>query len=432
MKKLLFTFLIISFNSFAVGIGPENQIAPGYVRAMVYKNPAHNITIGWNAYDGRSQDSVLYYDKVNHGMDLKKYAHKVKPTTRNIYKGMNNNFVRLSNLEESTKYYFVIENSYGSTRQYFFETLSNDPNQKLSIIAGGDSRNNKDIRRNANRLVAKLRPHLVLFGGDMTNLGFSSSWQKWMRDWQYTISKDGRVTALVVARGNHERKNEWLEKMYDTPKGVYYAFSVGGDLLRVYTLNSEATVSGTQTDWLISDLKNSQKHNWRIAQYHKPMRPHVADKKEGDTIYNNWAKAFYKLHMNLVMESDSHTVKVTYPVKPEWGADDGFTADMYNGTVYAGEGCWGAPIRPANDWKTWTRSWGSFNQFKWIFVTKNKMEMRTVKVDNAKSVESVKPNDIFTAPKGLKVWKPREGAVVNIYPQLNWLKKQKKNTIKKK
>ena len=81
------------------------------------------------------------------------------------------------------------------------------------------------------------------------------------------------------------------------------------------------------------------------------MRPHYASKSEGDDEYLNWAQLFYDHAVDLVIECDSHIVKRTHPVRPSTatGSDEGFIQDDVAGTVYIGEGCWGAPLRSADD-----------------------------------------------------------------------------------
>jgi len=120
--------------------------------------------------------------------------------------------------------------------------------------------------------------------------------------------------------------------------------------------------------------------------------------------------------MDLAVECDAHMVKSTWPIRPEPGhdSDAGFVRDDLTGTVYIGEGCWGAPLRVNNDDKSWTRASGSFNQFHWIFVDEDKMEVRFVKTDGADHVASVDPDNIFVAPHGLVVWSPPHGDVITI------------------
>jgi len=137
---------------------------------------------------------------------------------------MNNHFVRLSNLTPDTKYFFKINDSQGSSKVYSFQTAPASPYTRLSVIAGGDSRNHRAGRINANKLVGKLRPHFVMFGGDMTG-------------GDNAITPEGRLTPIIVTRGNHEYSNKTLIDLFDA-KGIdlFYGFTFGTDLLRVYTL----------------------------------------------------------------------------------------------------------------------------------------------------------------------------------------------------
>ena len=130
-------------------------------------------------------------------------------------RGMNNYFVRLRNLQPSTTYYFVIQDSEGCSKRMSFKTAPDNPYERLSIIAGGDSRNYREARQNANKIVAKLRPHCVMFGGDMTGADSDEQWKMWMDDWQLTIARDGRITPIIVTRGNHEQDNRSLVNLFD-------------------------------------------------------------------------------------------------------------------------------------------------------------------------------------------------------------------------
>lgn len=384
-------------------------------RIMFREDPSTSMVIGWDQTSG--SNPVVHYDVVDHGTNTSAYAFSKTVDRSSSYKGMTNTFARLTGLTPNTAYFFVIEDSQGISQRFWFKTCPNSANERLSFVAGGDSRNNATPRRNANKLVAKLRPHAVFFGGDMTNGDSNSEWLEWMDDWQLTIGSDGRMIPIVAARGNHEGSNNSIYNLFDVPStDVYYALTFGGNLIRSYTLNSEISISGNQTTWLTSDLAANPNVVWKMAQYHKPMRPHVSSKSEGNSQYSSWATPFYNNNVKLVIECDAHTVKTTWPVVPTTGSgnDEGFIRDDANGTVYAGEGCWGAPLRSNNDSKSWTRASGQFNQFKWIFVDNNKIEMRTIKVDNADQVGTVNDSDIFTAPSNLDVWNPSSGSVVTI------------------
>ena len=205
--------------------------------------------------------------------------------------------------------------------------------------------------------------------------------------------------------------------LFDVPsEQIYYAITFGDDLIRTYTLNTEISISGEQTGWFKEDLEQHKKIRWKIVQYHKPMRPHVSSKAEGNAQYMEWAELIYEEKVKLVVECDAHTVKTTWPIRPSTGpeSDEGFVRDDKKGTVYVGEGCWGAPLRPSNDPKSWTRDHDMFNQFKWIFIDKDEIEVRTVKVENAAEVASVPDEHPFYIPENLDIWDPENGAVVSI------------------
>ncbi|WP_378184119.1 fibronectin type III domain-containing protein [Aquimarina sp. SS2-1] len=383
-------------------------------RLMLRGNPATSIVIGWNQTSGNNP--IVYYGTTDYGTNYTNYPNSKSPDRTVSYKGMNNTFARLTGLQPNTAYYFVIRDSQGSSERFWFKTAPAD-RSRLSFIAGGDSRNNRTPRQNANLLVAKLKPHAVLFGGDMTDDDTNSQWQTWFNDWHLTIASDGRMFPIVATRGNHEDSNNSVYHLFDTPSSsVYYALTFGDNLVRTYTLNTEISISGNQTTWLRNDLNASHNVIWKMAQYHKPMRPHVSYKSEGNSQYNNWAQLFYEKGVKLVIECDAHTVKTTWPVKPSSGSgsDEGFIRDDQNGTVYAGEGCWGAPLRSNDDNKDWTRNSARFNQFKWIFVDEEKTEIRTIKVDNASQVGSVSNDNVFQIPTNLDIWNPSNGSVVTI------------------
>lgn len=409
LKKKQYTFLLFSLFAWT-----SIQAKVDRIRCSYFDDPATTISISWDQVSG--EDAMIHYDTRPWKGDIGNYKYHVSPYKSVFFKGMDNRIVRLKNLLPNTKYFFTIEDSDGISREYSFETLSDDPEDRLSIIAGGDSRNFRNARRAANMMVAKLRPHFVLFGGDMTGGDTGQEWIDWMNDWQNTIPADGRLTPIVVARGNHEYSNRTVVDLFDLPDPTaYYSLQIGGGLLSVYTLNSLIASGGEQQAWLKNSLHIQQYTSiWKIAQYHFPIRPHTKNKAERNDQRKNWASLFFKYGLDLAIESDAHVVKSTYPIVPSnsEGNEEGFRRDDENGTVYIGEGCWGAPLRSNNDDKSWTRASASFNQFKWIFLSKQSMEIRTVKTDGVEEVEPLSLNNRFDMPFGIDLWNPSTGDVI--------------------
>ena len=137
---------------------------------------------------------------------------------------MNNHIIRLKKLKPNEKYFFVLIDSDGNSRTYHFNTVSNQASDSLAFIAGGDSRDIRKTRIKANQMVSKLKAHAVLFNGDFTGIDTEKQWKEWFMDWESSISSDGRITPMVVTRGNHELGNKVMVKLFDVPHSkVFYS-----------------------------------------------------------------------------------------------------------------------------------------------------------------------------------------------------------------
>lgn len=412
MKHFGTTLLVLALLCY----GLSSQASTDKYRLIWVENPSTEAIIAFDSSPG-SSGTRIYYGPNDQGINYTSYPNYVDPYFKN-YKGMNNAFGKMTGLSPNTTYYFVVVDDDGHSDRFFFDTSPDTNTEKLSIISGGDSRNNRTPRIQGNRLVSKLKPHAVVFTGDMIDLDTDGEWDEWFNDWQETIGNDGRMTPIIVCRGNHEDLTT-LHNLFDTPyvsantTNEYYSISLGGDLVKFFLLNSENSSNANQTSWLANELQSSQNFFWRIPAYHKPMRPHNSGKSEGTIVYTNWSSLFSTHKVKLAIESDTHLNKTTHPIVPctgGSGCDEGFMIDNDNGTVYIGEGAWGAPLRSANDAKSWTRtSSGNFNQFKWLWINKDSIEIRTIKFANESSVGSVNINNRFTEPTNLDVYDPGNG-----------------------
>ena len=447
MKKTILLLLLFIF--FPLLHQAQNLGEVGLFRAIWNQNgdPSTSITIGLHDPTPAVSAPIIYYDIIDHGTNIANYTNSQPVDIINVYKGMNNGFFRLAGLQPNTRYYFVIVDDglptagdeFTSTRM-FFDTAPNTPDVPLSIIAGGDSRDEYENpltgdaldpiqtagRLNANKMVSKLRVNVVVFGGDMTlfddvanvpSILAALEWPRWFEHWQLTIAADGRITPIVVARGNHEYDPMSLQMLFDMPDTDYfYALSFGGSLLRLYTLNSEINGSTAQADFLNTDLENNCQFIWKMAQYHKPTRPHESGKSEQDSQRDLWSRAFDKHGVQLVVECDAHLSKYTYPINVAaagtTGEDEGFVRNDNTGVVYIGEGGWGADLRDADDPKSWTldRSTTSFNQIKWLWITQNDVTIRTIRTFDAGNPaypDNISPlTDVtrFSIPNNMQLW----------------------------
>ena len=391
----------------------RNESATEKYRLVWVDDPTSTAIVAWNQKSG--DPGVVHFGSNDHGRQADRYERIAEVARVQEYDGMRNCFARLSGLEADTRYFFCIRDESGVSRRFQFRTAP-DLAKPFTFVSGGDSRNFRDVRILANQLSERLQPLFIAFTGDMINKDEAAEWVDWLDDWQHTISEDGTMIPIVAHRGNHERRPETIPNYFDTPEDAYFSFNIGGDLFRYYTLNSQIPAVGKQEDWLDNDLKkHAATVTHLVAGYHKPMRPHVSAKSEGENPMH-WADNFYKHGVDLVLESDSHVMKRTQPLKPDAKGHEGFSAAPNDprATVYIGEGCWGAPLRAADDAKPWTIDTESFNGFDWVLVTPQEIRVKTVRVEGHAKVPRVEHESPFALPEGMNLWKAKGGAVLRI------------------
>ena len=432
----------------------ENSSTDKY-RIMFNTDPSTEATIGWGQVYGTNQK--VCYD-TNPDADWNNCPNAISPFRSIDYLSMHNQFVKLTGLIPDTKYYFVIKDSEGISERFWFKTVSDNNNERLSIISGGDSRYDtglanfdeavfREYRKNSNRLVAKLRPHAVFFGGDLIGGPgkLPDTMAKWLDDWQLTITSDHQIIPVVHSYGNHESDNPdgdilTLNRLFDTPADSYYNVRFGGDLFSYYVLNGELLPEGTvvddtkritQRNWLQQGLENDNSI-WKTAGYHRPIAPHNSGKVASYDSYNDWVSTFYDNEIRLIFESDAHLVKLTEELKPTSATANGddpenwFTSaniDLDKGFTFIGGGSWGV-IREADRSYTYTIAEDSFYAFNLLFIDKCSIEIRTLKTQDQGQVSERTENNIFDLDGGLNnvLWKPAglPSGVKTIYKSSIW------------
>ncbi|MHC4994650.1 MAG: purple acid phosphatase family protein [Planctomycetota bacterium] len=406
-------------------------------------DPSTTATIAWDQITGKNP--ILHYGTENAKGELEKYQHSIKPARQIEYRGMNNTFARLENLKPDQAYYFVIKDSEGKGEQFWFRTAPDKP-KAFTFIVGGDTKSFGSALmagRESNMMTAKLRPLFVIFNGDF-NTGdgtFSNRWQQWFDDWfLLTRTADNRLIPIVPVHGNHEDGDKTvLHQLFDVPhqgddkKNIYYDVAFG-NFFAFLALNSQIQIEGAQTKWVAKKLKQYQNHTFTTAGYHKPFFPHTKGKAENPKLYKAWAQLFYDYGLDLSFDADSHISKITYPLRPsdEKGAHMGFIRDDKKGTMFVGEGSWGAAPRAIDDAKPWTLNVGSFNQIKWLHVYPEqdgksaRIDIRTViTAKKGKSGRMIplshlaaplKEGQELQVPEGLKLHKTKDYGAVISYP----------------
>lgn len=415
-----------------------------YYRLSYRDDPSTTIVVGW-CDDGTSTNARIYYGTTDNGTNYQSYPFDQAPDrTESSFKGLNHRFARLSGLTPNTFYYFVIRDDQGTSQRMIFKTIPDDPDIPITFISGGDSRTGTFLvdsdynlcrprRQEANKLVSKIRPSFVSFSGDFVFsipdvfiASTNADWADWFEDWQMTISSDGQLYPMVPTFGNHEETDD-VYNVFDIPtNNSYYSLGVGGNLLRIYTLNTELNCDSAQRNWLENDLQlhtgNANEPYWKFAQMHYPFVPH-ANYDPNTVMIDCWASLLQDYKVRVVSEAHAHIMKVTWPIvtSSATGSDHGFIRNDSTGIVYIGEGSWGAPLRDLYTYYSssaafnWTRNQEKMPGFHLICVSKEKMEIRTIKIENSNYVAENGPNEpSCKLPANIVVWNPSNGSVVTL------------------
>jgi len=422
MKYLHFTPAMLAIL-LAMAAGSANAEID-YQRLVWDQDPAHKAVIGFNQTDS-SEKVILKY---GYTTDENSWLSQGVANTEVFNETFTSSFVRLTGLTaNSPVYYRICEGSTCGERMWFKTAPIDDTS--FVMLAGGDTRTGWETRRLGNKLLAKIRPLFIMHGGDYTGENNAIQMKEFFNDWKLTFSDDTingmaykRIYPLVPTHGNHEDKDyQTLCRVFGvdfnadglcTTDDTYGAFDVS-PLLRIYTLNSQYQQSGwskegeEQASWLASDLAaKGDKVTWRFAQYHKPFYPHLKKKGENPQLFSWWAKEFYQHGLNIAFESDTHLNKVTHAVKPVGCT---FEVTTSGGTIYAGEGSWGADARSVDKVYDWTLDAVSIQQFKIITVTVDSVGMRTAQFDSGATTISAKErsDDPTVLPKGVNWWRAK-------------------------
>lgn len=414
----------------------SNEISANvkYIRLSYRDDPSTTLVVGWSN-NGTSTNATVYYGTTDFGTTWTSYTDNHAIDATNSYRGLTNNYSRLTGLTPNTVYYFVVKDDQGVSARYSFKTISDNDNDSIKFISGGDTRTGAPIieasdcrarRQNGNRLVAKIRPDFVAFTGDFifkeNIFQVDQFWAEWLEDWTLTYGPDGRIAPCCGTFGNHE-VNVDLTNLFDISNSDnYYAFNFGGQLLRLYTLKSDESVSAcdntAQLNWFLNDLQTytgtSSEPYWKFIQYHIPMVPHGQYSPSQPQI-DCWADKFQQYKVRLSMDGHTHVNKYTWPIVPSnaVGSEKGFIEDTVNGTVYIGEGTWGAPLRSLYSPNGWTRDQGSFDAFQVIYVSKYLTKVQTVKFVNVSAVGQLTDADSkWSLPSDITLWEPANGATV--------------------
>ncbi len=321
-KLLLTTILIISLLfSFSIILNAQNEVIPTRIVLTWQSNPQTTMSMTWRT-EGEA-DSLIYYKPQNaENKNFKSIQAKTWTFEGTKYWIHGS---EIKGLEPNTKYISYVKTGNKKSDEFIFETAPSK-SENITFLAGGDSRTNREDRREIMRRAAELDPDFVMFTGDFITSPLSeSNWEKWFEDWsELMITDDNKRIPIVPAIGNHEVKGGYFGKRKDAAfyynnfllpgNEKYYKLNYGPDLT-LLNLDSDHTslvYGGPQIEWLKKTL-NEDNNEWLITQYHVPGWPSYKSfhNETSRSIRDFWIPLFEKHNIDLSIEANDHSYKVT-------------------------------------------------------------------------------------------------------------------------
>lgn len=320
-----------------------------------HENPASEVVVSWGLdhYDPNHEHFVYLSENQQNGIepDLnyeKKYAAHESGLAESCHNRKHANMMAIiKGLKPNTTYYYIAVSNGQKSREMHFVTAPADKTA-FKLLSGGDSRTDRNQRVTMNKMMASMvsdDPSYIGFihGGDFVSKGSNCDlWFNWRNDHQSSFLDNGRIIPLIPTFGNHEKGGEeQFEKLFGNPldsRRFYFLSSIAN--LSLIILNSEISTEGDQKTWLqstLESLKNKKKH-FIVAGYHRPAWPAVKLPAPSTA----WTKSFEQYQVNLVLESDGHTLKQTCPIYRN-------KCDRSYGIIYVGEG--GLGVRQRLPWR---------------------------------------------------------------------------------
>jgi len=389
MKEKFFFFLIslfLSLNAFS-----KNHPLK-HLRVIWHEHPSKNAVIAWSGQkrtrgqflkltrqEKRGKSTKSLSIRSQRALGIKPYLHSVS----------------LNDLQPNSKYTFSIFKNGSESKNYYFVTPPKK-GETFKLLFGGDSRSDRKKRQEINASIqtyfAKNSDVMALVhGGDFISNGYSwKQWDAWLEDYQMTILNDGRILPIVPTRGNHEMRSNLFNKIFFWKKGLsmrsnYFVTRFGE--LSLFTLNTNISHGGMQRAWLNRVLnEESKSQKWLVANYHRPAYPAV---KKSGRAKKHWVPLFEKYGVDLVFESDGHTLKRTVPIFQEKRNDK-------KGIVYLGEGGLGVNLRKQKMQDKWYFQSPGYAKSAYHFfsldVSRKKLKVDVISPTNLKILDSLSFN----------------------------------------
>ncbi|HTJ45116.1 MAG TPA: metallophosphoesterase family protein [Kofleriaceae bacterium] len=227
---------------------------------------------------------------------------------------------------------------------YQFRTapdVTADPSAQVVIGVVGDCRGAYDVWGQIIEQVQAKSPDLILFSGDMVELGqIQTNWDAFFEAAEPLLTKVPMVSAL----GNHEVNAVNYYAQLALP-GDEEDYSLDYGRAHIVVLNDSpddiSEIAGKAKTFLSSDLAAHSTATWKLALHHRALYSSSTHGSQTD-LQQAWGPIYDQYGVDFVLNGHDHDYERSKPLKA--GA---VQASMADGTVYLVQGGAGADLYPA-------------------------------------------------------------------------------------
>ncbi len=220
--------------------------------------------------------------------------------------------ITLDNLEPNTIYkYRAIHNGDTSDLFTFHGYVTEGFPFRIGVM--GDNRSNPEIHSNKSKKLAKHKPHILVYTGDLCYSGTYSEWKK-----EFFTEEEQNLIASAPfynSLGNHEAQTELTKVFLQAPSSpsnneYYYSFDYGN--IHFLILNTETNVTPNSPQWEFAeeDLARTNK-KWKIVAYHIPAYA-AGGHGSNERMKEFTTKVFEKYGVDVILNGHCHFYQRNY------------------------------------------------------------------------------------------------------------------------
>lgn len=374
-----------------VAFASQADAAPRHVYLTYQDNPSTSIMVNFQTEQAPAYSRV-FYDTESRDGKVDEYAHEAGGDSEKfegITADRRVHAVGLTELEADTTYYFVCGGSDGAMSTEFSFRTAPAGDEPVRFITGGDM-DVASVTLDIMKIAGEYDPLFAVIGGDLAygngDLRNYRKWDRWLDNWDEAFTKDGRLVPMVLAIGNHEVADSYMQPVEKAPFiSRWFAQEAGdrthftrqfGENMVLFVLDTNHVADyPSQAEWLQEEFPKYEDVPHTMAVYHVPLYPTHRDFLGSGSVAGreHWGPVFDEFGLEAAFENHDHMFKRTHPLRNNEIVSDG------DGTVYFGDGCFGKVPRVLGEHDMWYIVEASSTVHFWLVdVTKQNVHYRAV------------------------------------------------------